>query len=387
MELRKYPTEPSAKGPTQQEMDLTAIDNHIERSTGSLEQHASPEPSTTPCTEQVSIRSAPSHCTDDNATQDTGDDSSDSDKVLQNQPQTAYAWTPGFWQRLPWSSAVALIVAILCGGASTVVLRVSDKQAVESWSLRPSVWLAIFSALANTSLRFALSEGVGIAWWHHVSKPGTLGDLHQYWTCGVSLKAACGSVHRLNVVAVASIMVATVVIDGPLLQRASSTKLSQVSSTLSLNMTLATALPYGYTGMDYAGDNVPKNDRAILTPWFLQKFLAYNQRSPILANADLGCKGICVGEVEAAGLWGDCTETSETFSWPKDYSYQDAGNVSSRRVFGVDWELMTKYPAMNFLDYGFTPVKDEKDDVIAPDEAYIRLNMTYSPFPTIGSDG
>ncbi|EXJ55845.1 hypothetical protein A1O7_08776 [Cladophialophora yegresii CBS 114405] len=390
---------PLAEGPSSQESDTTATDelarpveepisvnSALSRPRDDNGVQVTGTDSKKPSREPISVDSVPGQSSDNNGTQKTGSDSSESEKLLQDSLQPDYPWVPGFWQRLPWAATMALILAILCGAACIAVLMVSDKQEVEGWSPRPSVWLAIFSALANASLRFALSEGVCIAWWRRASMPGTLGDLHRSWIAGVSLKAACWSVHRLNLVALASIILAVVAVDGPLLQRASSTKLAQISSTTSLNMTLAKELPFGYTGMDYVGDNAPKNNRAILTPWFLHQFLAYNQRSPILASPDLGCRGICIGEIEGAGLWRNCTESSETFSWPEDYGSGGNGS-SSRRIFGVDWELVTKYPAFNFLDYGYTPVADGRDDVIAPDEAYIRLNMTYSPLPAIGGDG
>ena len=299
--------------------------------------------------------------------------------------QSKHTWMPGIYQRLPWTSTAALLTVLICAGACIAVLKLSYLQEVERWPIRPSIWLAIISAVANANLRFVHSEGLNIAFWHQASIAGSLRDLHHYWIYGTSLQAAITSFRRFNLVALASVIVAAVVIDGPLLQRSSSIRLLERSERVSVNMTVATEVPFGYTGMYFTSEKWLK--QSIPTSWFLQTLLAYNQRERIPASSVLGCPGTCIGEIEAAGLFKNCTERLENFSWRDEWMSYD---ISSRRVFGIDWEFLTQDSPRYFLDYeGYvsTSILEGKDDPIPEDEPYISLSVVYSPLPVIlGSD-
>ena len=165
-----------------------------------------------------------------------------------------------------------------------------------------------------------------------------------------SLKAAVLSFRQFNLVALATIVVTAVVIDGPLLQRASSTTLVERIEKVSVNITIAREAPFGYSGIDIASDNARKANSAMPTSWFLRTLQAYNQRDLIPASPGFGCQGTCTGEIEAAGLWKEYTEQSETFSWSNQSG--PSNGTRSRRVFGIDWDFVTKSPPITFLSYG-----------------------------------
>ena len=79
-------------------------------------------------------------------------------------------WSPGFWRRLPWSGILSLMGVVICAIATAVVLVLSDGKVVDGWpshglAVQPTVLLAILSAVANSLLRYALTEGLAIAWW------------------------------------------------------------------------------------------------------------------------------------------------------------------------------------------------------------------------------
>lgn len=107
---------------------------------------------------------------------------------IPKESDSKYAWTPGILNRWPWAAAAALTAVLICAAACIAVLKLSYLQEVERWVVAPAVLLAIFSAVANTSLRLALTEGINVAWWHQVSKAGSIRDLHAYWTCGRASK-------------------------------------------------------------------------------------------------------------------------------------------------------------------------------------------------------
>jgi hypothetical protein len=116
-----------------------------------------------------------------------------------------------------------LVEAILCA----IILATSDGKDINAWpnrrsTVQPTVLLAILTTVANATLAFALSEGIRIAWWHKALKGGTLHDLHRYWEFGTSIKNALLSGKHFNVAALGALASILILIDNPLLQRASS---------------------------------------------------------------------------------------------------------------------------------------------------------------------
>ena len=129
-------------------------------------------------------------------------------------------WLPTFWRRFPWTGALALLVTLLCVIADVYILYTSDGKEVSTWLITPSVYLAIFSAVANTALQLALDQGVVIAWWRKALKGGTLRELGRQWESGDSVYSAlnsCSAGRGFGIVVIATIVVSSVVIDGPLL--------------------------------------------------------------------------------------------------------------------------------------------------------------------------
>ena len=165
---------------------------------------------------------------------------------------------PGLFLRLPWPGFLPLlsifVEAILCA----VILVTTDGNDVDTWpssgwTIQPTVLLAILTTIANASLAFALSEGICIAWWHIALRGGTLHDLHRYWEFGTSVKNALLSGKHFNVAALAALASILILIDGPLLQRASSVITQQGQENITLSIPLSSAfLPSGYTGV-YTG--------------------------------------------------------------------------------------------------------------------------------------
>jgi Protein of unknown function (DUF3176) len=73
-------------------------------------------------------------------------------------------WASGIFRRLPYLGIIALFTVILCAGADAVILYTSDGKEVDTWTVSPSVILAILSAVANICLRLALAQGSINAW-------------------------------------------------------------------------------------------------------------------------------------------------------------------------------------------------------------------------------
>ncbi|KAK5168299.1 uncharacterized protein LTR77_006868 [Saxophila tyrrhenica] len=88
-------------------------------------------------------------------------------------------WQPSVLQIKPIAGIMALCVTISCACAALMVLIISDGEPIESWPVQPTVYLAIASALANSSLALARMEAIPISWWFSASRGRTIGSLER----------------------------------------------------------------------------------------------------------------------------------------------------------------------------------------------------------------
>jgi hypothetical protein len=86
---------------------------------------------------------------------------------IHNQLQTSSQrqWKPTLLRFGPISGIFSMVVAFSSIMVSLGVLVGSDGAAVHSWVAEPSIYLAICTAVANLSLRYACIQGVVVAWW------------------------------------------------------------------------------------------------------------------------------------------------------------------------------------------------------------------------------
>lgn len=156
-------------------------------------------------------------------------------------------WQPGFLRRAPWLGLIAFLGALVGILAAAFVLYTSNNQPIHHWSVQPTVYLAITSAATNILLHFALTQAVIVAWWRRaLRKNTTIGDLHRSWDYGQSLWAAITSGRHFSAIALASILVALVPINGPLLQRASRVQQGRFEQNTEVRVNIAAEIPEGY---------------------------------------------------------------------------------------------------------------------------------------------
>lgn len=129
-------------------------------------------------------------------------------------------WEPGYFKQTPWSAISAIFLALALVSVCVCIVVLSHGKEVETWHIKPSVWLALLSATANACLRYAFVEGTSIFWWNNAVRGATIQDLHRTWMLGTSLRSATTTGRHFNGLALESIAVAIVAIDGTLLQRA-----------------------------------------------------------------------------------------------------------------------------------------------------------------------
>ena len=219
------------------------------------------------------------------------------------------SWRTGFWRRAPISGLLALVTALFCGVVAIVVLKASDGLPLESWQVRgynvqPTVLLSVLATLANALFRYAFSESARISWWIEAQKGTSFGALHRSWDHAQSVVPLLTSGKHVSITAIASFFMVVLLIDGPLLQRASSVSVVTKHTTKSLTIPISPdPFTTGATGI-YA-DHDFEYDPTLYTPLFSKVLQQYNTRQPIVLP-HFGCKGKCDLEIVAPGFNIDC---------------------------------------------------------------------------------
>ena len=231
-------------------------------------------------------------------------------------PQGGNPWRTSVLRRLPWLGLAAFFGVLLCMAAAVAILMESDGQPTDSWSVQPTVYLAIASALANILLHFALAEAVNIAWWRQTTQQGVkIADLHRAWSYGNSLWAALKSGRNINTIAIACMLVAIGPINGPLLQRASRVSVGRFSQNVNMKVLVAETLPDGYTGYLSGRGMTP----ALLTANFTKIVNIANTQAPVDVRTT-GCTGKCATTIRGAGFAVNCSTSTAPYALIPTYT-------------------------------------------------------------------
>lgn len=151
----------------------------------------------------------------------------------------------------PWLGLLCLIGAFMTIWLSFIMFKHIDKQPeIENKYLKPSSWLSAMASANSIALHIALSEGVTVAWWYKASRAEvTLRELHDTWVMGTSTMGVLFSGKRFNYVAMGTLFVATIPLNGFLLQNSvayvADTKTNSTSTTL--HVPVSGRLPLGYS--------------------------------------------------------------------------------------------------------------------------------------------
>ncbi|KAF7184982.1 hypothetical protein HII31_13605 [Pseudocercospora fuligena] len=221
-------------------------------------------------------------------------------------------WKPSRWSNVPWFGLLAWVGAILATIGTVVVLTTSNLKPTDEWpskstQVQPTVLLAVLTALANTFSRFALSEGATIAWWTAVLRGGTINHLHQVWSQGVSVRAAAFSGRHSTLLAVACILTSAVVIDGPLLQRASRVETYIYSQVVDLDTNLFSKdLPQFFSAYTGYSNN-------FYTQPFVKIVQDFNRRSAMNVPGNFNCSGNCTATFVAPIFDVDCRPQTASY--------------------------------------------------------------------------
>jgi hypothetical protein len=275
--------------------------------------------------------------------QETKSEHATTEKVMKETPPYETArivgnpWVSGVFKQLPWGGLLALVSVAVCCLGPVAILKDSDGKPTATWPdqkhpIQPAVLLSIFAAIGNTLLRYALFQGWSIAWWVEALRGSTVGDLHRPWEYGTSVLASVTSTRHFNRIALGTFIVSIVVIDGPLLQKATSSTTRPLASQASITVQISpNPLPLGYTAVmtGHSGTIFPKFD-------FVQQVMqGFNNRTAIQLNYT-GCNGVCNTTLQAAGFDVHCSHSTQPYNISEYSAGTSYGMGSTNITFNND---------------------------------------------------
>ena len=92
----------------------------------------------------------------------------------------ACSWKTRILRLAPLSGLFSIMLAIGSILAALGILVGSRGAAKDSWSVPPSTYLAICTAVANQALRFAAFQGVVVTWWYGALQGSTLAQVRMF---------------------------------------------------------------------------------------------------------------------------------------------------------------------------------------------------------------
>lgn len=220
-------------------------------------------------------------------------------------------WQPGILKQLPWTGILALYLGFGCGVAALTIGLISEGKPMDYWdvysySVQPTVLLAILVTFANALLSYAFASGIAIFWWSSAQAGSTLRQLHASQSRGDSLMAVLTLRPVFNAVTIASIFTMLLLVDQPFFQRGIRVVSRSSEELTSMTIPISSSpLQLGATGVltGAAGYYEPQ----LFHPLYAQVVRQYQNRDPIsLALPE--CKGRCEFDVVTTGWEVDCTE-------------------------------------------------------------------------------
>ncbi|KAK5729773.1 hypothetical protein LTR17_011639 [Elasticomyces elasticus] len=241
---------------------------------------------------------------DDQSTTSASVTSSAATESVKNSPM--YNRLRQLAQPRPITGLLALLIVFGCVFFTLAILIASNKRPVDKWIVQPTVYLAIATAVANSAISYAFTQAAVVAWFYRASKGTTILGLERSWEASYSVVHAISQGRNTSLVAIAAIFVAMMIVDGPLLQRASTVVVATQSNTMTLNFTLSPEVPKGLSGL-WQYKNLMISNAAI------QVGQDFTMKSPIALAVNPPCSGSCAAKLLGLGV---IKTNCSTRSWP-----------------------------------------------------------------------
>ncbi|KAF4954257.1 hypothetical protein FSARC_12194 [Fusarium sarcochroum] len=192
-------------------------------------------------------------------------------------------------------------------------------------------------------------------WWLQILSGGTLMDSNRNWEHGSSAFKAVAQLRSSSKVSLASIIMPTLLIDGPLLQRAVDLT---PSTKIESNVLEAALSPYESTqSTGHHMTHAPVVSTVSLQ--FSQVVKSYTDRSPMRLSC-CGCEGICLGYLIAAGVDIDCATRKKAY----DLSYDALKPGDGLAIGSKELDFRgTRFPGFINLTTMYNPESTEKGEM------------------------
>ncbi|KAL1855518.1 hypothetical protein Plec18170_004238 [Paecilomyces lecythidis] len=243
------------------------------------------------------------------------------------------AWNPSFRRHVPWVAFLNIIGFTVCCIGLGVILWQSDGKDIETWpsasrTVSVSVLLSLGVSIANLCLVVALANGYEIAWWLEALKGAEFRKLQ----FDLDVQQSVATIFSPNVAfdkfAIAALVsLAVSVIDGPLIQKASTvtTRTHQPTDVdMSINVSNA-SFPANFSAYGVGPD--------LLTPLFGKVSRAYSNREDIALPID-GCNAntTCTFTLPAPGFDVSCTENPVSYNFSELAAGTRENNITTFKV-------------------------------------------------------
>ena len=204
---------------------------------------------------------------------------------------------------------------------SAMTLHFFDRMPVEERVFKllpkPAAFLSIILSLNTLMVHLAISQGMAVSWWVRAShKHATVKDMHNTWAAG-SIVEALLAWKAFNYVALATVIVATLPVNGVLLQNA----LTSIRATIDqqpefINYNFANRLPVNWTSATLNHDlTVAVYDNKFST--IISDTVARNFSDPVITRSKLTtCNGTCYADLAGLGFKTTCSETRVPYNIP-----------------------------------------------------------------------
>lgn len=226
---------------------------------------------------------------------------------------------------------------------------IDGEPEIENKYLKPASWLSAMISANSIALHIALSEGVTVAWWYKASRSDvTLRELHDTWVMGTSTMGVLFSGKRFNYVAMGTLFVATIPLNGFLLQNAISYDASTKTNSTTLHIPVSSQLPSGFSG-DLSNGTVGSWSDAFTTVVYYAEGLnvPYPPGYYLAAGNDLGLVGcvdkdntaVCKGNATITGFSMDCsTRMNQTYDFRPEQHISDQPFRQTVYSSSVTWQ-------------------------------------------------
>ncbi|CAK7198668.1 hypothetical protein SEUCBS139899_001332 [Sporothrix eucalyptigena] len=249
-------------------------------------------------------------------------------------PYRGHAWRPGFARQVPWAALGSIVAFMACCIGIGVTLSSSQGKPVATWPSKEhtfsvSALLSLLVSIANVCLSASLAKAYEISWWLKAINGAELRRLKFDLNVQSNIMAILSRGFTLNRFTIAaSIALAVTVLDGPLIQKAS-TIVSKSSGPIGANVTAAVL--NGYLPDDWSGYGDAPD---LLTPQFTNVSLAYNNRDAIVLDVD-GCNDAnttCTLNYPGLGFDVECTETTVAYDFGNLAAATSNNNVTTFKI-------------------------------------------------------